>query len=98
MFEGLQKKWKVSSVRLLLILLTFAIGGSLTGYLGRKLMLLMGIENTVVYILVYIIMITLLWPLMVLAVSVPFGQFSFFKKYIRKIAKRVGISNTEQGM
>ena len=35
MFKRLQEKWKVSALRVLLIILTFAIGGSLTGYAGR---------------------------------------------------------------
>jgi len=31
----LQEKWKVSGFRLVLILCTFAIGGSATGWLGK---------------------------------------------------------------
>ena len=80
MFEGLQKKWKVSGGRLLLILVCFATGGSLTGYAGRKLVQLTGIENTLVWIILYIIIITILWPITVLAVSIPFGQFPFWRK------------------
>ena len=38
MLKKLQTKWKVSAVRLLLIIATFAIGGSLCGYSGRKLL------------------------------------------------------------
>jgi hypothetical protein len=44
MFKSLQQKWKVSGWRLLLILFTFAIGGSLTGLAGKKLMTVSGIE------------------------------------------------------
>jgi formyltetrahydrofolate-dependent phosphoribosylglycinamide formyltransferase len=90
MFEGLQKKWKVSPGRLVLILLTFAIGGSLTGILGRKLMQWSSIENPVLYIIIYILLITIIWPMMVLIVSIPFGQFIFFKAYLARIGKRFG--------
>ncbi|MEI9955657.1 MAG: hypothetical protein WDM90_04950 [Ferruginibacter sp.] len=41
-------------------------------------------------VVVYIVLITLLWPLAVLIISIPLGQFSFFKRYIVKIFKRFG--------
>lgn len=91
MFEGLQKKWKVSGTRLVLILLTFAIGGSLTGFVGKKIMNALSIQQDWLWAVVYILLITLLWPLAVLIVSIPFGQFSFFVKYIKKIGKKMGI-------
>ena len=88
MLEGLQKKWKVTSWRLVLILLTFALGGSATGYVGRKLLGLVHIGSTFLYVVSYVILITLLWPLMVLVVSIPFGQFNFFVSYLKKIGRR----------
>lgn len=92
MFERLQQKWKVNGLQLALILCTFAIGGSLTGYAGRRLMPLLDIEQNWLWILVYIIMVTLLWPLAVLLVSIPFGQFRFFVQYLKKIGKRMGLT------
>jgi len=89
MFEKLQQKWKVSGWRLLLILVCFAIGGSLTGWAGKKIMNLTGIENAVLYIIIYIFVITCIWPLMVLLVSIPFGQFSFFRRYIQRLGQRL---------
>lgn len=88
MLDRLQKKWKVGPGRLLIILMVFAIGGSATGFLGRKLMALTGIESTWLYIPIYIIVITIIWPLMVLLVSIPFGQFTFFRSYIIKLGRR----------
>ncbi|HKC34412.1 MAG TPA: DUF6787 family protein [Chitinophagaceae bacterium] len=95
MFERLQKKWKVSGLQLALIIVTFALGGSLTGYAGRKLMNLFGIDQKLLWVLVYIIIITILWPIAVLLVSVFFGQFNFFIKYIKKIGKRIGLVKRE---
>lgn len=88
MFERLQKKWKVNGLQLLLILCTFAIGGSLTGYTGRKLMNLLGIGPNWLWILIYIVVVTLLWPMAVLLVSIFFGQFRFFIGYLRKMGRR----------
>lgn len=88
MFNRLQQKWKVNGWRLLLILITFALGGSLTGLAGRKVMLLLGINNPWIYVPIYIIIVTLIWPLMVLLVSIPLGQFRFFIEYLGKMGKR----------
>lgn len=90
MFERLRKKWKVTPLQLVLILCTFAIGGSLTGIVGKRIMPFFGIETPWLYIPVYIVLITLIWPLMVLMVSIPFGQFRFFTAYLIKMGKRMG--------
>jgi formyltetrahydrofolate-dependent phosphoribosylglycinamide formyltransferase len=90
MLERLQKKWKVSPGRLLLILIVFALGGSATGYVGKRLMGLMDIDSAWLYIPIYIIVVTIIWPLMVLLVSIPFGQFAFFRLYIIKLGRRLG--------
>ncbi len=92
MFERLQKKWKVNGTRLFLIFCTFAIGGSLTGFLGKKLMNLLAIEERWLWIFIYIIIVTVLWPITVLAVSVLFGQFKFFTGYLKKMGKRMGFA------
>ena len=92
MFNRLKQKWKVNGLQLALIIITFAIGGSLTGYIGRKLLNLFAIEKGWLWIVIYILLICLLWPLAVLLVSIPFGQYKFFNKYIKKIGKRIGIT------
>ena len=86
---NLKQKWKVNNLQLFLIICTFAIGGSLCGYAGRKILGLITIENKFIYYTLYVLLITLLWPVAVLLVSIVFGQFSFFKKYIQKISKRM---------
>lgn len=94
MFERLQKKWKVSGLQLALILCTFAIGGSLTGFAGKKIMNLASIQQDWLWAIVYILLITIIWPLAVLLISIPFGQFPFFIKYIRKIGAKMGIGKS----
>jgi len=97
MLERLQKKWKVNGVQLILIIATFAIGGSLTGFAGKKIMNILSVSQDWLWAILYIIIVTLLWPLAVLLVSIPFGQFSFFKKYIRKIGAKMGIGSAAAG-
>ena len=95
MFERLQKKWKVSGLQRVLILCTFAIGGSLTGFAGKKIMNLLSVQQDWAWAIIYILLITILWPLAVILVSIPFGQFPFFIKYIRKIGAKMGIGKSE---
>ncbi|HMK05503.1 MAG TPA: phosphoribosylglycinamide formyltransferase [Ferruginibacter sp.] len=95
MFQKLKAHWGVNGINLLLIITTFALGGSLCGYAGRKLLLLTNLEKGVTWIVLYIILVTLLWPLCVILISIPLGQFSFFKKYLRKVWKKMsGRRNT----
>jgi len=96
MFEGLQKKWKVGGLRLFLIIFTFAIGGSVTGLIAKKIMNSLTIGQDWLWAVIYILLITIIWPLTVLIVSIPFGQFRFFKKYIKKIGTRMGIGSSQE--
>ena len=91
MLQRLQQKWKVNGLQLVLIICTFAIGGSLTGFAGRKLMNFIDVEQGWLWVIIYIIIITLLWPVSVLLVSIFFGQYLFFKKYLEKIGRRMGV-------
>jgi hypothetical protein len=69
MFEGLQQKWKVKSGQLILILCTFAIGGSATGWVAKKIMNALGISQDWLWVLIYIALITICWPLMVILIK-----------------------------
>lgn len=92
MFEKLKQRWNVNGLNLLFIITTFALGGSLCGYTGRKIMALTNIDKGTLWVVLYIILITLLWPMAVLLVSYPLGQFGFFKRYIRRVFKRFSSS------
>lgn len=89
MLQKLQNKWKVSAGRLILVIATFAIGGSLCGYMGRKILNYTDIDKGFLWVLLYILLVTILWPIAVLLISLPLGQFNFFKKYIKNIFARV---------
>lgn len=89
MFERLKARWKVNTINLLLIIATFALGGSLCGYAGRKLLLLSNLEKGITWIVLYVLLVTLLWPVCVLLISIPLGQFAFFKRYIIKVGKKL---------
>jgi hypothetical protein len=89
MLKKLQNKWKVGLLQLVLIITTFALGGSLCGYAGRKLLGFTGMEKGVLWVVTYVILITILWPMAVILVSIPLGQFAFFKNYLKKVWGRL---------
>lgn len=90
MFKKLKQRWQVNSTNLALILCTFAFGGSLCGIAARKLLGYASLEKNFLWVTLYVLLVTLLWPFSVLLVSIPFGQFAFFIKYLTKIWNRMG--------
>lgn len=89
MLQRLKEKWNVSWPRFLLIFTTFALGGSACAKLGNLLLGFVLNEKSAAYWLLYIPLITLLWPVCVLVISIPLGQFYFFKRYLVRIGRAV---------
>ncbi len=85
MFTKLKNKWKVNWWQFALIFTTFALGGSLCARAGNWLLSFAVSEKNVLYWILYIPLITLLWPLCVLLISIPLGQFHFFSNYLKRI-------------
>lgn len=91
MIKKLQDKWKVKGWQLVLILTTFALGGSLCARVGNWLLSFVLSEKNLLYWIMYVPLITLLWPICVLLISIPLGQFRFFKNYLHRVAIKTGI-------
>ncbi len=87
MFKSWKEKWQVSWLNFTLIIVTFACGGSFCGFVGRKLLAFANIEKGVVYFFTYTITISILWPFCVLLISIPLGQFIFFKNYLKRMQR-----------
>ena len=94
MFEKIKHRWHVNTLDLVLIICTFAVGGSLCGYLSKKIISLLTIEKGIIWVIIYFIILTLIWPICVLMISIPFGQLSFFKQYLYKMWKRMTVNDT----
>ena len=88
MLKKLQQRWKVNSWNLLLIIFTFALGGSACARLGEKILLLIDQEKNAIWWILYLLLITILWPICVLLISIPLGQFVFFRNYTWKILQK----------
>jgi hypothetical protein len=89
MINRWKQKWNVNGWQLILILTTFALGGSLCGVVGRKILGLLNLDKNVLYYILYVVIMTLIWPLCVILVSIPLGQFVFFKNYLKKVFARL---------
>ena len=85
MFTKLKNKWKVGWLQLVLIFCTFALGGSLCAKVSSWLLSFVLTEKSIVYWVIYVPLVTLLWPVSVLLISIPLGQFAFFKNYLHRI-------------
>ena len=87
--QSLQEKWKVRGSQFWLIMLTFALGGSLSGRLCSFLLNLVFLEKNWAFWLVYPLFLTILWPFSVIFVSFFTGQFRFFKGYLARVGAKV---------
>jgi len=93
MLKNLQRKWKVGPTQLLLILCVFAITGTTTAYISRSIVRWLQLEESSFYLRLLVRLIILLfgYQVLILLIAIPFGQFSFFWNYEKKILRRIGL-------
>src|SRR5437762_11101445 len=96
MLKRLEQKWKVSPLQIVLIITCFALGGSLTGYAAKKIMDLFSVRQDWLWAIIYILLITIIWPLAVIIVGIFFGQLKFFAGYVRRIGVKLGIVRSSE--
>lgn len=90
MLEKLKKKWEVSGYQLLIILIVFAIAGTTTAFLTRQITQWLNLDNSSFYYWLLKIGVLLIgYWIVLLMVSIPFGQFRFFKNFARKTIGRL---------
>jgi formyltetrahydrofolate-dependent phosphoribosylglycinamide formyltransferase len=94
MLEKLKKKWKVSGTQLLLILCVFAITGTATAYISKAITGWVGLtpQSPLLWrASLRAVILIFGYQVIILLVSIPFGQFSFFFNYEKKILRRLGL-------
>jgi hypothetical protein len=85
----LKNHWGISSnMQLLLILLVFAVNGSLSGIITKPILSFIGISednsNLVLYWFLYFLSISIVYFILLILVSKLFGQSSFFRKFAKR--------------
>ena len=87
--QKLREKWGLAPLQFWLVILTFALGGSLSGRLCSYLLKMAFSEKNWAFWLVYPVVLTILWPFSVLFVSFFTGQFRFFKGYLGRVGAKL---------
>jgi hypothetical protein len=93
MFKRLQQKWKVTGWQLFLILCVFAITGSTTAWISKSITSWVGLtpQSPLLYRAGLRTLVLLFgYQVIILLVSIPFGQFNFFWNYEKKILRWLG--------
>ena len=100
MFNRLKSKWKVNGGQLFLILCTFAVTGTLTAWISRSITTWIGFNTETFWLWKLLVRLAVLifgYQVIILVVSVLFGQFPFFWNYEKKILKwMLGIKSKDQ--
>ncbi len=96
MFEKLKNKLGIlSNFQLMVILVVFAINGTLSARIGYFVLDSIGFykENTnlIVYYLSFLVIVSIIYPFLIIVVGSVFGQFNFFFKFAKKMLKRIGL-------
>lgn len=93
--EKLKKHWNITSnSQLTLILLVFAVNGSLSGIITKPFLSFVGFNqgsvHVLIYWVVYFIIISFIYFSLLIIVSKIFGQHTFFKEFAKKSLSPLG--------
>lgn len=93
-----KEKWNISSnYQLAIILIVFAITGSLSLYVSRPVLEALSINKEICSTWLYwplrIIIVFPIYQILILIIGTIFGQFKFFWKFEKKFLKRIGFKN-----
>lgn len=88
-FEKLKNRWKVTGKQVILILLVFALTGSTIAFLKKPVVTFFtGGEKSVLFSVIYFILIFPVYILFLLAYGYLFGMYDFFKEFAKKSISR----------
>ena len=88
-FEKLKNRWRVTGKQLILILLVFALTGSTIAFLKKPVVAFFtGGEKSVLFSVIYFILIFPIYILFLMAYGYLFGMSEFFKKFAKKSVSR----------
>lgn len=92
MFSSLKAKWKVDTTQFILIFCTFAVTGSLTAWISRQIPGWIGFTDATPFaykLTLRLLVLIFGYQVIILGVSLLFGQFPFFWNYEKKILKSI---------
>lgn len=91
MFERLKQKWKVDDKQFILIVCVFAITGTTTAFITRQITHWLQLTSSSPWYWILKGMVLIFgYQVLILLISIPFGQFRFFWNYEKKILRWFG--------
>jgi len=91
MFKRLQQKWNAGPLQIIAIIMCFAVGGTVTGFAAKKIINVLLIRQDWLWAIIYIGLVTIIWPIAAVTVSLFFGQFTFFSGYVLRLLRNLGV-------
>ena len=97
-FKKLEHKWVVEHKwEMIRIFTVFAITGTASVFISKPIIKIMGITkenlNVFVYWILYIIIGFVFYQILLITIAWIFGQYAFFKDFLKRLAKRIGLSS-----
>ena len=96
-FNNLKTKWGIqSNIQIILILIVFAITGSLSLVVSDPILQFIGLSKDSVNVWIFtplrLIIVFPVYQVLILIVGFLFGQFKFFWQFEKKMLIRMGLS------
>jgi hypothetical protein len=94
--EKLKERWGINTIyQLLLIIVVFAINGSLSARISSYLMELIGLndKNThwFIYYLILLVLVLPIYPFLLMGFGYLFGQSKFFFPFGKRMLAKIGL-------
>jgi hypothetical protein len=94
--KKLKERWGITSIyQLLLIIIVFAINGSLSARISSYFMNWIGIndDNThwLIYYLIFILLVLPIYPFLLMGFGYLFGQSKFFFPFGKRMLDKIGL-------
>lgn len=94
--DRIRRIFKVdSNTQLVVVFIVFSITGTLSIFVSRPLMVLIGVSSEHLHPLIYwplrIVMVTICYQVLMMVVGTCFGQFAYFWRLEKKMLRRFGI-------
>ena len=96
-FENLKTKWNIkSNFSLVIILIVFAITGSLSLVVSDPILRLIGLEKDTMspwlFTPLRLLIVFPVYQVLILIIGAAFGQFNFYWNFVKKMLSRMGLS------
>ena len=95
-FEKAKQNWKINSFsQFIIIMIVFAIAGSLSIIISEPLLEFLGLKHenmsTIKYYILRILIIFPVYQIVLIIIGSIFGQFKFFYEIEKKMLARIGV-------